>query len=374
MTLALSHARTQEENRLRAKALRAQRDATQAPAQAQSNDHTTGSKRPYSATLTASTTTTYRDARNDSKDTTANGATGSGAAHASIEPARKLHNKTYIEYDFSRMTDTKGGFLSADDDPHNRTLHAHPSAQTTDERHKPAHMSLEEWERQIRLKKLREARAGPFEPGISALSAREKERGCQECGSLEVDFNWVDIFRLRVCAGCKDKLPEKYSLLTKTEAKNDYLLTDPELRDPELLPRMEKPNPYKKNWMPMMLFLRCQVEAYAFQRKWGSEDKMDEEWKRREEAKKRKKDDKFRGKLRELKRRTRVEAFKRESERDRAQEKGGGDDVEEVNFGDKIIGRGDRHEHEWGRTLTDKEGNSFKKCASCGMQVEELEF
>jgi len=31
-----------------------------------------------------------------------------------------------------------------------------------------------------------------------------------------------------ICHACKDKYPDKYSLLTKTEAREDYLLTDRE--------------------------------------------------------------------------------------------------------------------------------------------------
>lgn len=119
------------------------------------------------------------------------------------------------------MTDTKGGFLTAEDDPHNKALHASSGQE------KPAHMSLKEWERQQLLKSLRDQKAGPFEPGISVIK-REENKACQECGSLEIDWKWEEVFRCRVCNACKEKLPEKYSLLTKTEAKEDYLLTDRE--------------------------------------------------------------------------------------------------------------------------------------------------
>lgn len=88
-------------------------------------------------------------------------------------------------------------------------------------------MSLKEWERQQLLKSLRDQKAGPFEPGISVIK-REENKACQECGSLEIDWKWEEVFRCRVCNACKEKLPEKYSLLTKTEAKEDYLLTDRE--------------------------------------------------------------------------------------------------------------------------------------------------
>ena len=119
------------------------------------------------------------------------------------------------------MTDTKGGFLTQEDDPHNKALHAPGSSKEE----KPANMTLQEWERQQLLRSLRKTKAGPFEPGISALK-KEESKECVECGSLEIDWTWEEVFGCRVCNTCKEKLPDKYSLLTKTEAREDYLLTD----------------------------------------------------------------------------------------------------------------------------------------------------
>lgn len=156
-----------------------------------------------------------RDARNGREPSVAS----VRASRDAIQPAQKFAK--FVDYDFSKMTDTKGGFLTAEDDPHNKALHAPPGQE------KPAHMSLKEWERHQLLRSLRDRKAGPFEPGISVLG-REEDKACQECGSLEIDWTWQEVFRCRVCNACKEKLPEKYSLLTKTEAKEDYLLTDRE--------------------------------------------------------------------------------------------------------------------------------------------------
>ena len=117
------------------------------------------------------------------------------------------------------MTDTKGGFLSAEDDPFNKALHAPEK-----DGGKPAHMTLKEWERHQLLKGLRNRKEGPFEPGLSVIGKQGKK--CRECGTLEIDWQWEEVFGCCVCSGCKEKFPEKYSLLTKTEAKDDYLLTD----------------------------------------------------------------------------------------------------------------------------------------------------
>ena len=126
------------------------------------------------------------------------------------------------------MTDTKGGFLTAEDDPHNKALHARPDGD------KPANMTLLEWERDRLSRSLREHMAGPFEPSISVLK-REQAKACRECGSLEIDWKWDEVFGCQVCTPCKERLPDKYSLLTKTEAKEDYLLTDRESILPEVI-------------------------------------------------------------------------------------------------------------------------------------------
>jgi DNA-repair protein complementing XP-A cells len=271
-----------------------------------------------------------------------------------IQPARNFTK--YVEYDFSKMTDTKGGFLTTEDDPHNKVL----NAKEGDE--KPAHMTLKEWERFQLLRSLREQKAGPFEPGASVMKSKQT-RVCRECESFEIDWKWDEIFGCAVCNSCKEKFPEKYSLLTKTEAKEDYLLTDPELRDQELLPHLERPNPHKATWNNMMLFLRYQVEEYAFSRKWGSAEALDAAYEKRETEKKRRKQEKFKSKLQELKKRTRLDAHRRNRAGD-----GGG------NFGDSV-GRDGKHTHVWGQAIESAEtGAVVKTCVECGMEAEELEF
>lgn len=127
------------------------------------------------------------------------------------------------------MTDTKGGFLSTEDDPWNKSMGGGPSVNggaASDEQQKPQHMTAAEWERLQLLRKLQRQKAGPFEPGLSMLTEKEDRKKCRECGSLEIDFVWDEVFKCRVCSTCKETYPEKYSLLTKTECKEDYLITD----------------------------------------------------------------------------------------------------------------------------------------------------
>ena len=49
---------------------------------------------------------------------------------------------------------------------------------------------------------------------------------CKECElSIELNLNLKTYFDINICTKCI-KNNEKYSLLTKTESKQDYLLTD----------------------------------------------------------------------------------------------------------------------------------------------------
>jgi DNA-repair protein complementing XP-A cells len=278
-----------------------------------------------------------------------------------LKPAKSLGK--YIEYDFSKMTDTKGGFLDVTDDPNNRALNGY--AAKGDDANKPPGMTMEEWERMQLLKKLRASKQAVNEPILSVLAEKKEGRICRECESLDVDFQWVDVFGIAVCRKCKKEFADKYSLLTKTEAREDYLLTNPELQDEEILPHLKRPNPHKSTWNDMQLYLRFQVEEYAFSdKKWGSSEALDEEFEKRQLEKTAKKEKKFKEKLLDLKKKTRTEAYRRNQKL--------GDDTE-ARFGMAIAS--DRHVHEWGRPTLDPEtGTEVKLCVECGMECEELEL
>jgi DNA-repair protein complementing XP-A cells len=147
-------------------------------------------------------------------------------AEGAIRAAPKF--KKYVDYNFSAMTDSKGGFLSAEDDPWNPAMAGEKRSGQPEAEQKPKHMTAEEWERLQLLRKLQRQKAGPFEPGLSVLVDEKERKKCRECGSLEIDFVWDEVFKCTVCNSCKDKFPEKYSLLTKTECREDYLLTERE--------------------------------------------------------------------------------------------------------------------------------------------------
>ncbi|KAN0060437.1 DNA repair protein rad14 [Thecaphora frezii] len=228
----------------------------------------------------------------------------------------------YIEFDLSKLHNSKGGFLIDQDDEAS------------------SGKSLEE----LRKEKQRELqRNKPYlEPGISL--DKETRPTCEVCGSpeiLEVPFRKV--FGIQVCKRCEREHPERYSLLTKTEVKQDYLLTDAELRDEELLPHLLKANPHKATYSNMMLFCRKQVEAFAFSdAKWGSEENLDAEFERREEEKARKRGLKFQQRLADLRKRTRDNVWQKRKD--------------------------EEHVHQWEEV--EVRGHTKQRCVDCQYEID----
>lgn len=66
----------------------------------------------------------------------------------------------------------------------------------------------------------------------------------------------------------------KHSLITRTEAKQEYLLKDCDFdkREPALK-FITKKNPHNANWGEMKLYLQLQIEQRALE-VWGSEEKL----------------------------------------------------------------------------------------------------
>lgn len=235
-----------------------------------------------------------------------------------VPPPIKSH--TYIEYDFSTMQDSKGGFLEPEpdgevfdpykDDEKNRKRVIYDEPPPTDPNNAPK---------------------------------------CVECQSIDIDKIFQQTFNVNVCRNCKKEFPDKYSLLTKTECREDYLLTEPELADQELLARIEKANPH--GFSKMQLFLRLQIEEFAW-KKWGGADKLDEEWERRETNKLKRKEKKYRQQLLEMRKKTRAEEFTRK-----------------MRNGHNL---GERHVHDWSAPLSLGNNMIKKRCIDCGVEIEEV--
>ncbi|EFI28577.1 hydrophilic protein [Coprinopsis cinerea okayama7 len=223
---------------------------------------------------------------------------------------------TYFEYDLSKMVNSKGGFL------------------LEDERDVDEEVRRKEKERERQRQ-------------MQAIEPSNMNPKCRECGTVDIDQTYKQVFRCLVCKKCINEKPELYSLLTKTECKEDYLLTDPELRDHEVMPHLLKANPHKSTYANMMLFVRYQVEEFAW-KKWGSPEALDAEYERREEEKKKKKNKKFEQSLRDLRKRTKESVWQRRKD--------------------------EEHRHSYGPLERCSDGTSKQICHECGFTVEVEEL
>lgn len=105
---------------------------------------------------------------------------------------------------------------------------------------------------------------------------------CLECGDRFADSYLLNTFDYSVCDACRD--PDgQHSLITRTEAKQEYLLKDCDLdrRDPPLK-YISRKNPHNVRWGEMKLYLHLQIEKRALEI-WGSEEKLMREKEEREE-------------------------------------------------------------------------------------------
>ena len=125
------------------------------------------------------------------------------------------------------------------------------------------------------------------------------------------------------------------------------IVFEAELRDEELLPHMLKANPHKSTFHNMMLFLRCQVEEFAWN-KWGSPEALDVEYEKRVKDKKKKKSKKFEEGLKELRRRTREGVWQKRKDAE--------------------------HKHVFGVSEVGENGVGKQVCHECGFTIEVEEF
>jgi len=104
---------------------------------------------------------------------------------------------------------------------------------------------------------------------------------CEDCDKEFKDSYLLQKFDYSVCDSCKD-CKDKHSLITKTEAKEEYLLKDCDFdkRQPPLKFIVRK-NPHNMRWGEMKLYLHLQVEKRALE-VWGTEEELLEEREKRD--------------------------------------------------------------------------------------------
>ena len=200
------------------------------------------------------------------------------------------------------------------------------------------------------LSKVSDTKAGYFEP-TAQPEPIENTRiigECQECLNAIINQSFIKHYSIPVCDDCIKINTEKYSLLTKTECRVDYLLTDGELRDKSILPHWIKPNPHKQTYSNMLLYCRSQVEEYAF-KKWGGEKGLDLEISKRKQDSLKRKRQKFLKNTRELRQKTMT-----------------GNLLNRVSS--------EEHEHVFGSITELDNGMSSHECEICHLKVEFEEF
>ncbi|KAM6971810.1 DNA repair protein complementing XP-A cells [Aplochiton taeniatus] len=166
---------------------------------------------------------------------------------------------------------------------------------------------------------------------------------CDECDKPFMDSYLSNSFNLSVCDKCRDN-DERHKLISRTEAKAQYLLKDCDLdqREPVLRFTLRK-NPHNPRWGDMKLYLKPQVEKRSLE-VWGSEEALEEAKEAREDNRESQKQKRFNKKVKELRRAVRSSMW-----------------TKDISV----------HQHEYGpEELVDPEEDLYRKtCSSCGHQL-----
>ena len=267
------------------------------------------------------------------------------AVSVPLLPKSALTKRKYIDVDLTTIKDTKAGFLLA---PPSSSSSASASAAKESEQRKRVTYLHNQLPHVVNIP-----------PSANDDAANNNPSCCRHCGTMTLDVELYTHYRVLVCTDCRQANPEQYTLLTKTEAKEDYLLTDEELRDAEKMPHWDRPNPRKSTYARMKLYLRCQVEEFAYG-KWGGGEGLDREWERRQEEKRNKKERDYRKKMLDLRNRTRTSLW---------QQNGGGDGAK----GTKGTAAAAKHQHVFAEEEDMMTGEQVERCRGCGKLRGEAE-
>ncbi|NXD45303.1 XPA protein, partial [Copsychus sechellarum] len=164
---------------------------------------------------------------------------------------------------------------------------------------------------------------------------------CGDCGKEFMDSYLMQHFDWATCDNCRD-VEDKHKLITRTEAKEEYLLKDCDLdkREP-VLRFIVKKNPHNSRWGEMKLYLKLQVIKRSLE-VWGSEEALQEAKELRRDSREKMKQKKFDKKVKELRRAVRSSLWKKEAS---------------------------IHEHEYGPEENIDEDTYKKMCTVCGHEL-----
>ncbi|KAM8792604.1 DNA repair protein complementing XP-A cells [Eudromia elegans] len=164
---------------------------------------------------------------------------------------------------------------------------------------------------------------------------------CEDCGKEFMDSYLMQHFDWATCDNCRDA-EDKHKLITRTEAKEEYLLKDCDLdkREP-VLKYILKKNPHNSRWGDMKLYLKLQVIKRSLE-VWGSEESLQEARELRRDNREKMKQKKFDKKVKELRRAVRSSLWKKETS---------------------------IHEHDYGPEENIEEDMYKKTCTICGHEL-----
>ncbi|RXM97882.1 DNA repair protein complementing XP-A cells-like [Acipenser ruthenus] len=164
---------------------------------------------------------------------------------------------------------------------------------------------------------------------------------CEDCNKAFMDSYLSNSFNLAVCDNCRDN-ENKHKLITRTEAKQEYLLNDCDLdkREP-ILKFILRKNPHNSHWGDMKLYLKLQVVKRSLE-VWGSEDALEEAKESRQETRDKRKQKQFDKKVKELRRAVRSSLWKKDSS---------------------------SHKHDYGPEEEIEEDTYKKICFTCGHEL-----
>ncbi|TRY71992.1 hypothetical protein TCAL_03958 [Tigriopus californicus] len=175
---------------------------------------------------------------------------------------------------------------------------------------------------------------------LPAPIIKPDQPSCLECQENFSDSFLFRTFDISVCDKCKETERDgKHELITKTDAKNTFLLKDVDIdkREPVLKFIIRK-NPHNPRWGDMKLFLRSQIEDRALE-VWGSEEALERQHDLRDEKKEKTKAKRFNNQIKALRMQVRGSLYKKDLS---------------------------THKHEFGEEHYDeKQDDYYQKCQSC---------
>lgn len=103
-------------------------------------------------------------------------------------------------------------------------------------------------------------------PTLTRLDARFPSQSssvagkCELCNASPIVMSLHQHFGVQICWDCK-KIRTEYNLITKTKAREEYLVPERELKSWKCI---EKANPHRDGWQNMKLYLLQKVMGWSF--------------------------------------------------------------------------------------------------------------